>query len=93
MSIQTIDAGIAKYYNLKSTKGVIITKILANSPADNAGLKPGDIITEIDGYKINNDQILFSVFQEFRTGQEISVKILRDNSELTRKMILKKNND
>jgi len=93
MSIQTIDSGIAKYYKLKSDKGVIITKVLANSPADNAGLKPGDIITEIDGYKINNDQTLFGVFQEFRTGQEISVKIIRDNADLTKKMNLKKNND
>jgi serine protease Do len=93
MSIQTIDSGIAKYYKLKSDKGVIITKVLANSPADNAGLKPGDIITEIDGYKINNDQTLFGVFQEFRTGQEISVKIIRDNADLTKTMKLKKNND
>ena len=93
MSIQTIDAGIANYYHLKSDKGVIITKIIPNSPADNAGLKPGDIITEVEGYKINNDQTLFGVFQEFRTGQEISVKVIRDNSELTNKMKLKKTND
>jgi serine protease Do len=93
MSIQTIDEGIANYYNLDSKKGVIITKIVANSPADKAGLKPGDIITEIDGYKINNDQTIFGVFQEFRTGQEISVKIIRDKKELTKKMILTKSND
>ena len=93
MSIQSIDAGIVNYYDLQTAKGVIITKIIPDSPADNAGLKTGDIITEIDGYKINNEQTIFGVFQEFRTGQEVSVKIIRDNSELTRKMILKKNND
>ena len=91
MSIQSIDAGIMRYYDLKSNKGVIITKVLANTPAENAGLKSGDIITEIDGYKINNEQTIFGVFQEFRAGQEIAVKIIRDNSELTKNMKLVRN--
>ena len=91
MSIQSIDAGIMKYYDLKSNKGVIITKILPNTPADNAGLKSGDIITEIDGYRISNEQTIFGVFQEFRAEQQIEVKIIRDNSELTKKMKLERN--
>jgi serine protease Do len=91
MSIQSIDAGIMRYYNLQSNKGVIITKVLPDTPADNAGLKSGDIITEIDGYKINNEKTIFGVFQEFRAGQEIEVKIIRDNLELTKKMKLDKN--
>jgi len=90
MSIQSIDSGIANYYDLKSTKGVIITKVIPNTPADKAGLKAGDIIVEIEGYKINNEQTIFGVFQEFRAGQEISVKIIRDNSELIKKMKLDK---
>lgn len=91
MSIQSIDAGIMRYYDLKSNKGVIITKIIPNTPAENAGLKSGDIITEIDGYKISNEQTIFGVFQEFRAGQEIELKIIRDNSELTKKMNLERN--
>jgi len=91
MSIQSIDAGIMRYYDLKSNKGVIITKVLPNTPAENAGLKSGDIITEIDGYKINNEQTIFGVFQEFRADQVIEVKIIRDNSELTKKMKLERN--
>ena len=91
MSIQSIDAGIMRYYDLKSNKGVIITKVLPNTPAEDAGLKSGDIITEIDGYKISNEQTIFGVFQEFRADQVIEVKIIRDNSELTKKMKLVRN--
>lgn len=93
MSIQSIDDGIVRYYDLKSKKGVIVTKVVPKSPADKAGFKPGDIIIEIENFRINNEQTLFGVFQEFRAGQEISVKFLRDNSEFTRKMKLDKNND
>jgi serine protease Do len=91
MSIQSIDAGIIKYYNLENTKGVIITKIIANTPADNAGLKVGDIITAIEDYKINNEKTIFGVFQEFRSNQEIKIKVIRDGKELTKKMKLEKN--
>ncbi len=90
MSIQPIDAGIVKYYDLKNTKGVIITKVLPNTPAENAGLKSGDIITEIDGYKISNEQTIFGVFQEFRVGQVIKINIIRDNKEQIKNMKLER---
>ncbi|MGE5497388.1 MAG: S1C family serine protease, partial [Syntrophothermus sp.] len=91
MRVQTIDEGIANYYKLPSSSGVIIAGIDRNSPASKAGLEVTDIITEVEGYKITNDQILTAVFQEFRTGQVISIKILRDNNLLTKTMRLEKN--
>jgi len=91
MSVQSIDAGIIRYYNLENTKGVIVTKIMQNTPADDAGLKVGDIITEIEDYKINNENTIFGVFQEFRVGQEIKIKIIRDNKEVVKTMKLEKN--
>ena len=91
MSIQSIDSGIEKYYNLETTKGVIVTKIIPDTPAENAGLKVGDIITEIEDYKINNENTIFGVLQEFRVGQEIKIKIIRDKNELIKKMKLEKN--
>jgi len=91
MGIQNIDEGIAKYYQLKSPKGVIITQVVPNSLTSRAGLKVGDIITKVDKYSISNDQMLNGVFQEFRTGQTIEVSILRENEPLTVKMKLEKN--
>ncbi len=93
LRIQSIDSGIAKYYNLDDTRGVIITQVLRNSPASKAGFKTGDIITKIDNYVINNEQTLLGVFQEFRTGQTISVDIIRDGKTLTKQMTLEKTND
>ncbi len=88
MSIQSIDEGIARYYDLKNTRGVIVTRVVPNSPADKADIRVGDIITEIEGYKVNNEKVLFGVFQEFRVNQTISISIIRDNKELVKKMKL-----
>lgn len=90
MRIQTIDEGIAKYYHLKNAKGVIVTKIYQGTPADKAGVKVGDIITEVEGFKINNENSMFSVFHEFRTGQTITLNIIRDEEELIKNMTLEK---
>jgi serine protease Do len=90
MRIQTIDEGIAKYYHLKSAKGVIVTKVYPNTPAERGGIEVGDIIIEVEGYKINNENTIFSVFYEFRTGQTITLKIIRDEKELTKQMRLVK---
>ena len=90
MRIQTIDEGIAQYYHLKSAKGVIVTKIYPNTPAERGGIEVGDIIVDVEGFKINNENTMFSVFHEFRTGQTITVKIIRDEKELTKQMKLVK---
>jgi S1-C subfamily serine protease len=69
---------------------VIITQVASGSPADKAGLKVGDIILEVENYKINNEQTLIGVFQEFRTGQTVSLKIVREEETLSKRMALVK---
>lgn len=82
-TVQSIDEGIANYYKLESTKGVIVNRVDKLSQAAKAGLEVGDIILEVENYKISNDLSLVGVLQEFRTGQTIKMKILRDKEYLT----------
>jgi serine protease Do len=91
MRIQTIDEAIARYYNLSSSRGVIVTRITPGSPAEKSDIRVGDIITEVENFKINNENTLYGVFQEFRTDQTIAIRIVRDNNELTKRMKLEKN--
>ncbi|GMU85115.1 MAG: hypothetical protein AMXMBFR48_03570 [Ignavibacteriales bacterium] len=91
LTVQNIDEALAKYFNLSDSKGVIITKIRRNSSADNAGLKPGDVIIQIDDFKIDNETTLIGVLQEYRTGQSITFTILRDAKTETYTMKLEKN--
>jgi len=91
MRIQTIDEAIARYYNLSSSRGVIVTRITPGSPAEKSDIRVGDIITEVESFKINNENTLYGVFQEFRTDQTITLRIVRDNKELTKRMKLEKN--
>jgi len=88
--VQSINKGIAKYYNLKNTRGVIITQVDPNTPASHAGLKEGDIILQVNKYLINNGQTLVAVFEQFSAGDTITLKILRDNKIIQKEMKLEK---
>ncbi len=90
LGVQSIDEGIARAYGLPSTKGVIITQVISNTPADKSGLKVRDIIVEVEKFKIVNENTLISVFQEFRAGDTIKIIVFRDGKKDTLKMKLEK---
>jgi serine protease Do len=83
LRIHSIDEGIAKYYNLPKTAGVIITNVDKNSPAENAGLVPGDIILEANNIRVNNEETLVYILQQARTNDILKLKIVRDNNTIT----------
>ncbi len=90
LRIQTVDEGIARYYDLPNTRGVIITHVAENSPADNAGLETGDIILEVDKFLINDDETMIGVLHEFRAGENINIKVLRNDEIINKTMKLEK---
>jgi serine protease Do len=90
LSIQNLDDRIAKYYGLKSTKGVVVTQVQPGSPADKANIQVGDVILEVEGELINDENDIKSIFNEFRTGQTIVLKVLHNDKIVERKMKLEK---
>ncbi len=71
----------------KHEKGALIqadrsgVAVVSGSPADEAGLRQGDIITSIDNVEINKDNDLTSVIQKHLAGDEISLVYVRDGQE------------
>lgn len=90
LNILTIDDNLAKTYGLKSNKGVIITQVSQNSPAQKAGIQVEDIILGIDNYKITDENTLISVINEYRTDDVIELKILRGETNIVKKMKLER---
>lgn len=88
LGVQSVDESLAKAYGLPSTRGVIVTQVVPGSPADKCGIKVRDIIIQVDNYRINDQETLISVFQEFRVGQKVKIKLLRNDKEITTTMTL-----
>ena len=62
--------------------------IVKNSAADKAGLKEYDIILELNGEKINEENPLTDTLQKYKIGEEVSLKILREGKEMNAKLKL-----
>ncbi len=90
LTVQNIDEMIARTLNRQSTKGVIVTRVIKNSPADEAGIRPGDVITQVDSFKIENEQSIMAIFQEYRTNQVVTLRITREDKEINASLKLEK---
>ncbi len=73
---QTLSADIIKSANLE-TGGVLVTAIMRNGPAENAGLIPGDIMIAIDGKDVNSPDQAIETITELVPGSEVKINILR----------------
>lgn len=83
-----LDKEVAKQLDIDQTEGAYIPEsstnkpsIIADSPADKAGLKEKDIITEIDGAKLDEKNTLVSILGKKRVGDTVTIKYLRDGKE------------
>jgi serine protease Do len=90
MEVNIVDQRIAKYFGLKNAEGVIISDIKKNSPAEKAGLKVGDIILEINGEKIQNEETIISIINDAKAGDVLDLKVYRDKKTFSVNMTLEK---
>jgi serine protease Do len=90
MEINSVDSRIARYFGLQKAEGVIISDVKPNSPAAKAGIKVGDIILEVNGSKIQNEDDLIAIVHDARTGDVLKLKVYRDRKTFTTDMMLEK---
>ena len=64
--------------------------VVPDSPAANAGLRAGDIVTAVDGTKITTEQDLASLVAKTRVGQVLTLTVLREGAEITVKITVGK---
>jgi serine protease Do len=70
--------------------GVKITEITANSPAQKAGLKSGDLVRSVNGKKVGDADDFIAIVQSHKVGDELTLKIERDKKEQELKVTLGK---
>ena len=78
VSAQDLTPNLAKAFGLTVRSGVVITEIRKNSSASKAGLKTGDVITAVDGKKVNRANDLRNIIGLTPVGQSLKFTILRN---------------
>ena len=82
ISFQPINPDIATRYNLSAQWGVYITEVSSNSPASEAGLKQGDIITKVGDVALDETHSYVNTLFTFKPGDQITLTLMRDGKEM-----------
>ena len=78
VSIQDVNAEIAKQFGLDKAQGALVSDVVAGSPADKAGIKTGDVILRYDGKDIENSTMLRHRVAETPVGKNAELEVRRD---------------
>ncbi|WP_242850818.1 S1C family serine protease [Clostridium botulinum] len=73
---------------INGVKGVYISEVIKEGSAENAGMKPTDIITELDGKPISNLQEIEKILENHKFGDNIKCKIWRNEKIVDLNVIL-----
>ncbi|WP_370979272.1 Do family serine endopeptidase [Agaribacterium sp. ZY112] len=82
VGIQDVSPDLQKAFELKNgQQGVLITGVFDDTPADKAGLKPGDVIISVDGDLTKSSSQLRSQIGVKKIGDSLKIKVIRDGKE------------
>ncbi|HBZ29693.1 MAG TPA: 2-alkenal reductase, partial [Nitrosomonas nitrosa] len=81
VSMQDITPELAESFRLKKTGGALIAGVLRNSPADEAGIKPGDILLAVEGKSVMDSSEVLNLVAAIQPGQKVTLTLLRNNAE------------
>jgi serine protease Do len=83
VQIQPMSEDIADNLGLKSASGAMVDKVMPGTPAADAGLKTGDVVTKLNGQKIDDAADLTRQIGELKPGAAIELTYMRDGAEKT----------
>ena len=88
---QNLSKELAESLNLpKDINGVLISGVLEGGPADKAGMKPGDVLTQVNGQKVNDVVTLLNHIAQTNPGDEAKIDLLRKGKEMSLKVQVSK---
>jgi serine protease DegS len=78
VALQTLTPELAESFGVPDARGVAVTEVISGGPADKAGIRPGDIITHINGRTVSSYSEALNTVAALRPGAVTEVSIIRD---------------
>lgn len=80
IQIADLDSKLAEEKGIKDIKGVYVAGLTDNGAAADAGIKVGDVITQLEGHPVNSKSELIEHVAQYRPGEKVSLIVNRNNS-------------
>jgi serine protease Do len=88
VTIQGVSADVAKSLGLDRVEGALVSNVTKGSPADEAGLKRGDVIVSVDGETLSDSNALRNRVAATPPGTAVTLGVVRDGKPLTTRVQL-----
>jgi len=82
VEVQEITPPVAESFRLNSTRGALIAGVLRGGPADKAGIKPGDVLVEIDGRPVSDPAAMLNLVAALAPGESTKMKLKRQGKDV-----------
>jgi serine protease Do len=83
ITIQDLNGDLAEYYGATGKTGVLVADVISGDPADQAGIKPHDIITKVNDDIVSTGRDLTAKSANLAVGENATLTLLRDGKEKT----------
>lgn len=80
VQLQSLNEDLANYLGLKNTQGALVVGVIPGTPAEQAGLRQGDVIVQWDGKKVSHVDDLIALIQQARIGQKVVTVFYRSGT-------------
>ena len=88
VSIQPLDAELAKSFGLDRVTGALVTRVLSDTPAERAGMKRGDVLLNFNGKPVRSVKELQLLVASSALAEKIPVEVLREGAHLTLEVVI-----
>jgi serine protease DegQ len=82
VEVQEITPPIAESFKLEDTRGALIAGVLRAGPADKGGVKPGDILVEVQGKPVSDPAGMLNLIAALAPGQAAKLKLKRQGRDV-----------
>jgi serine protease Do len=79
VNVMDLNSQLAEYFNVSDERGVLVTRVVRRSPADEAGIQAGDVIVRAGGERVVQTGDISNAL-EGRWGERIQVEVVRNGS-------------
>ncbi|QDT64296.1 Do family serine endopeptidase [Calycomorphotria hydatis] len=83
VGIQALNGDLANQFNINTTRGAVITRVYSDTPAEEAGLKVGDVIVTLNGKEVTGSRKLQIIVEQLLIGKSYDAEIVRDGKHVT----------
>ncbi len=81
--VQELTPELAESFKLSDSKGVLVTEVIRRSPADQAGIRTGDILITIDNTAIDNWGAMLETVSNLPPGKAVLIKLMRNGEAIS----------